>query len=223
VRTRDRTLERICRPSAQERPGSPLRGPDGSFVRHNGRIQYEEEPRCERCGKGYDPSFSFGRWCRDTCDRGAANRRLLILACSERKARFTEPIPAWHLYDGNLFRICKALLARGAWPGDVGVRILSAEHGLIRPDTPISWYDTRMTPDRARQLRGWASELHLAAFEEEAGEVYLAMGETYRLAVDGILRKVRIVDGGGQVGEMQAKLKDWLGDRPPVVADLFAA
>lgn len=133
-------------------------------------------------------------------------------------------LPAWHVYDGNLFRICKRLLARGAWPADVGVRILSAEHGLIRPDTPILPYDRKMTPDRARQLRGWASNVSLAVFEEEAREAYLALGATYRMAVDGLFpRDVSIVDGGGEIGIMQAALKAWLGDPRPDLPDLFDA
>jgi hypothetical protein len=98
----------------------------------------------------------------------------------------------------------------------VGIRILSAEHGLIRPDTPILPYDRRMTPDRARQLRGWASNLSLAVFEEEAGEVYLAMGATYRIAVHGLFPGyVRVTVGGAEIGMMQAALKSGSASRPP--------
>jgi hypothetical protein len=106
----------------------------------------------------------------------------------------------------------------------VGVRILSAEHGLIRPDMPILPYQRRMTPARALQLRGWASEVTLAVFEEEAGETYLAMGASYMAALHGLFPAyVAVTNGAGQVGEMQSRLKDWLGDRPPSLPDLFSA
>ncbi len=223
----DPTLARLCRPGpAVGRPAPrTIPGPAGGrFLRKDGRVLWSDEPRCERCGAPYDPGFDFARWCRGGCGRGRADRRLLVLSCSERKSRGTVPLPAWHVYDGNLFRICKGLLARGAWPPDVGVRILSAEHGLIRPDTPILPYDRRMTPDRAGQLRGWASLVSLAVFEEEAGEAYLALGATYRIAVDGLFPgHVRITDGAAGIGRMQAALKAWLGDRPPQLPDLFAS
>lgn len=221
----DPTLARLCRPGAAagRPPARTLPGAgDEPFLREGGRILWSEEPRCERCGAPYDPGFVFERWCRDVCCRGSADRRLLILACSERKAHGVVPLPAWHVYHGNLFRVCKALLARGAWPTDIGVRILSAEHGLIRPDTPILPYDRRMTPDRARQLRGWASNLSLAVFEEQAGEVYLAMGATYRIAVHGLFPGyVRVTDGGAEIGMMQAALKSWLGEPADELPGLF--
>lgn len=199
------TLERICRPC----PAPTLR---------------RREQPCERCGAPYSPGFPFERWCPGACSRGGANRRLLVLSCSDRKNRRVNPAPAWDIYDGVLFRLCKALLNRGGWPGDVGVRILSAEHGLIRPDTPIATYDRRMTRDRARQLRGWASRIAEAVYEEEAGEVYLAMGATYTIAVDGLFpHHVRVIPGGGEIGTMQAALKGWLGDASPALPDLFEA
>lgn len=208
--------------------GGPARAPRGIFDRSLTRIcrpvrSSAGRAPCERCGAPHSWGFSFERWCRGSCDRGAADRRLLILACSARKARLQTPAPAWHVYDGGLFRICKALVARGGWPGDVGVRILSAEHGLIRPDTAILPYDRRMTPERARQLRGWANQIALAVFEEEAGEAYLAMGASYMPAVDGLFpAHVTVTNGAGQVGEMQSRLKDWLGDRPIPLPDLFS-
>lgn len=200
--TCDRNLRRICRPLPTSASPSS----------------------CERCGAPHAWGFAFERWCRGQCDRGSASRRLLILACSDRKTRLHTPSPAWYVYDGGLFRICKALLARGGWPEDVGVRILSAEHGLIRPDKAILPYQRRMTPDRAQQLRGWASQVALAVFEEEAGEAYLAMGRSYMPAVDGLFpAHVTVTSGAGQVGEMQSRLKDWLGDRPGPLLDLFSA
>lgn len=221
----DPTLARLCRPGAAADRPPPRTLPgvgDERFLWEGGRIIWSEEPSCERCGAPYDPSFVFDRWCRDGCYRGAADRRLLILACSDRKAHVSVPLPAWHVYHGNLFRVCKALLARGAWPTDVGVRILSAEHGLIRPDTPILPYDRRMTPDRARQLRGWASNLSLAVFEEQAGEVYLAMGAAYQMAVHGLFPGyVRVTDGSAEIGMMQAALKSWLGEPVADIPELF--
>ena len=118
-----------------------------------------------------------------------------------------------------LFRLCKRLQAEGAFPRAVGIRILSAEHGLIRPDTAIAPYDRTMDPDRAAYLRArLAPDVERAVREEDAAEVYLAMGHVYRLALpdEGFPRRVRVVFGGGEIGRMQAALHAWLrGWRPP--------
>jgi hypothetical protein len=177
---------------------------------------------CERCGAPHGPGFTFGRWCAGTCDRGSAARGLLILSCSERKLPAPGPVAAWRRYDGVLFRVCKRLQATRDFP-DVAIRILSAEHGILRPEDPIEPYDRRM--DEARAL--WLGDpvtaaVHLAICEEEAGEVYLAMGQAYRGALDErrLPPHVRLIDGGGEIGRMQSALLAWLATRSPPSAQL---
>jgi hypothetical protein len=175
-------------------------------------------PPCERCGAPHHPGMTFGRWCRGRCELGSASRGLLILSCSATKHPSAGPAPAWSLYDGILFRVCKRLQHVDAMP-DVGIRILSARYGLLRPTDLIEPYDVRMDRERAEHMK-WLLNCAapLAVYEEDAGEVYLAMGRTYRLALPDrwFPAGVRLIDGGGAPGVMQARLHAWLaGYAPP--------
>lgn len=154
---------------------------------------------------------------RGTCDRGSAARSLLVLSCSELKLPAPGPAAAWRRYDGVLFRVCKRLQGTGDFP-DVAIRILSAEHGILRPEDPIEPYDRRMDEASALQLRhAVTAAVHLAICEEEAGEVYLAMGRAYSGALDDrrLPAHVWVTDGGGEIGRMQSALLAWLAARSP--------
>jgi hypothetical protein len=141
-------------------------------------------------------------------------RRLLILACSARKHQLPagQTVPAWELYDGQIFRVCKRLQREGQFPRDVDVLILSAAHGVVPPDHQIGWYDQRMIIARAEELRSEvAARLTAAIADQTYAEVYLAMGRTYALAVRGSFPSgLRIIDGADTIGRMQARLRGWL-------------
>ncbi|HEX2219338.1 MAG TPA: hypothetical protein VHG35_11090 [Gemmatimonadales bacterium] len=138
--------------------------------------------------------------------------RLLVLACSARKHRTPSPVPAWYRYDGVLFRLCKRLQAERRFPSDVRIRILSAEHGVLTPDTPIAWYDRRLDAARAAELRESVTRALCVAVkeEEEAREVYLALGGTYRAAVGPLPAHVRVRGAPAGIGMMQSRLRRWL-------------
>lgn len=141
--------------------------------------------------------------------------RLLVLACSGRKHRTPHPVPAWYRYDGVLFRLCKRLQADRRFPADVRVRILSAEHGIITPDTPIAWYDRQLDEARAAELReGVTRALCQAVEEEHAAEVYLALGGRYRAVVDCLPAQVPVRGGPAGIGTMQSQLRRWLAAPP---------
>lgn len=138
--------------------------------------------------------------------------RLLVLACSGRKHRTPRPVPAWYRYDGVLFRLCKRLQADRRFPPDVRIRILSAEHGLLTPDTPIAWYDRRLDDARAAALReGVTHALRRAVDEEHASEVYLALGRRYRAVVGPLPPEVPVRGEPAAIGTMQSRLRRWLG------------
>jgi len=80
--------------------------------------------------------------------RDRSGRRLLVIACCATKTDDPGEIPALERYAGTLFQTLKS---KGI-PDDVDVAILSAEHGLIQTDYPLSEYDTEMTPDRKQEL-----------------------------------------------------------------------
>ncbi|MGO0123077.1 tRNA-guanine transglycosylase DpdA [Desulfothermobacter acidiphilus] len=79
---------------------------------------------------------------------------LLILSCSEKKLSNQEKLPALFRYDGPFYRVLRAHLREHGWPSGVKIAVLSAEFGLIGALTPIEFYDRRMTPERAEELKG---------------------------------------------------------------------
>lgn len=145
-------------------------------------------------------------------------RHLLVLACSARKRSFPAglAVPAWDLYDGQLFRLCRRVQREQRWPRGLLVMILSAEHGLIPADRRVETYDRRMTRRRAADLRqGVGAKLAEIAALHPVEEAYLALGRTYALAVqDAFPPSVRVVDGGDMIGRMQTRLRAWLADPP---------
>jgi hypothetical protein len=139
-------------------------------------------------------------------------RRLLVLGCSKRKATSNLILPAWELYDGQLFRVCKLLLRQGRWPNDVLVLILSAEHGLIPPRHPTPAYDRVMTADRARALEpAIATSLRLLAPEHRIEQVYAAVGGRYwDVLREAFPAPIRLENGADTIGRMQSRLRAWL-------------
>jgi hypothetical protein len=76
---------------------------------------------------------------------------LIILSCSREKLVTSQPVPAWALYQGacvpqarDHFAAHDARRAR--------VRILSAAHGLLRPDDQVTTYERHLT-SRSDALR----------------------------------------------------------------------
>lgn len=52
---------------------------------------------------------------------------LLVLACSARKREVSDAVPAWHLYDGVMYRVVKKLEREGKMPKHIDILILSAK------------------------------------------------------------------------------------------------
>jgi hypothetical protein len=146
---------------------------------------------------------------------------LLVQSCSGSKNRTTGAVPALDLYDGYFFKIIhKARREMDALPVDI--RILSAEHGLLHPETQIEPYDRRMTSERAAELREPVVD-ELAAIATDYTRVVIVGGAPYRMATEGIAEAtetpVHYVRGDG-IGEMGSKLKRFLhGDIDAVVDD----
>ena len=115
--------------------------------------------------------------------RGRSDRRLLVIACCATKTDAPGEIPALERYAGPLFQTLKS---KGI-PDDVDVAILSAEHGLIRADHPLSEYDTEMTTDRKKELLQDLSFTQLVKGTlggvsdlEDYKDVLIAGGKKYR-------------------------------------------
>jgi hypothetical protein len=141
-------------------------------------------------------------------------RRLLILACSQKKTTGRGDLPAIERYDGPAFRVLRRYLRERA-DKDLTVLILSAEYGLIESARAIPHYDRRMSASRAGELRQDVLAAAGAVFRSARWEgIAVCAGKDYRLALDGLLaitpRGTRVNFLGGGLGQRLTNLAAWL-------------
>jgi cytoplasmic iron level regulating protein YaaA (DUF328/UPF0246 family) len=143
-----------------------------------------------------------------------ANRKLLLIACSNRKVRTPGLIPAIERYDGVNYRVIHKLEREGKFPPNVDIKILSAKFGLIDASTPIAFYDQRMDRQRAEELHSQVTHALKRIFgQKQYDEVYVNMGKVYLGAMAELDRfrdctKVQFASGG--IGQKMAAMKIWL-------------
>lgn len=149
---------------------------------------------------------------------GSGPRHLLIVACSRRKRPGTGALPALERYDGVNYRILRKARREDRWPKTVDLLILSARHGLLEPGVPIEWYEQRMTPQQATQIRPMVIET--LAKRLEAGvydEVFLNVGRSYRLALEGWETTLRpgthVLWAKGGIGQKASAMLRWLDEK----------
>ncbi len=142
------------------------------------------------------------------------SKRLLILACSQRKCPDKGEIPAIERYDGGSYRVLRKTKRDGNWPENLDVLILSAKYGLIESSTPIADYEQRMTRKRAVELQFQVAEIlkiHLQKIIYD--EIYVDLGQDYWPAIE---KSVKLFDttsvsyAEGRIGQRLATLKRWL-------------
>ena len=80
--------------------------------------------------------------------------RVGLVACAASK--LAAAAPARHLYTSQLFRKASTYAARNT---DLWF-ILSAEHGLVAPDTVLEPYDTRLGTKGAPPIAVWAERVN---------------------------------------------------------------
>lgn len=101
---------------------------------------------------------------------------LALVACVKTKQ--SEPAPAEKLYTSPWFKKARryAIQNSDTW------RILSAEHGLLHPETKIPPYETTIYEFSADQRREWASSVleSLSPLLDTHGEVPMLAGKRYR-------------------------------------------
>ncbi len=148
-----------------------------------------------------------------------APTRLLILSCSQRKLPDAGELPALERYDGPPYRVLRRYLRTTPAP-DVAVLILSARYGIITANTPIAWYDQRMTVSRAAALREDIERTIAHYLDTHAMTAScICMGTTYRAALGAAY--AALFDHGpctvlsGSMGAMLAGLHNWLSPIQP--------
>lgn len=139
--------------------------------------------------------------------------RAVLLACSQRKRSEAKPLRALERYDGPLFRVLRKYAAAGAsipttW-------ILSAKYGLISGDDLVSFYDQRMTRERAERLRATITQALVEQFHDRRPDaLFVAIGRDYAPALTDawtvVEQGTEVMRASGSIGGMSAQLRDWL-------------
>ena len=120
--------------------------------------------------------------------KGKKMKRLIILACSQRKIQGKRVMPAMDRYDGPAYKVVRKWIrtipdARSHHD----FLILSAEFGLISDSLCIPYYDRRMTVERAKELhQGTLDALKPILSSGTYHAVFVYMGKTYRGAIEGV-------------------------------------
>ncbi len=144
-------------------------------------------------------------------------RKLLLIACSNRKLRTKGLLPAIERYDGVTYRVIRKAQREGYFPKSVDIKILSAKFGLIDADTPIPHYDRRMDKERAKELLPQVKR-QLTRFFRRAkySEIFINLGKDYLLATGNIAdiagQKTIVKYALGGIGTKAQTMKTWLVD-----------
>jgi hypothetical protein len=149
-----------------------------------------------------------------------ANRRLLILSCSQRKRSDTHLLPAIERYNGPAFGVLRRFMRTQA-AELLDTYILSAQFGLIPHNHPIPYYNLRLTRQRAEELQPDII-IQLACLLDTVSyrELCLCMGEDYLTTVAGYEAltnakpSVTMIIGGR--GKQLSALHSWLYGGPSV-------
>jgi hypothetical protein len=142
-------------------------------------------------------------------------RRLLFLSCTRSKRREPELLPAIERYDGPVFRVVRRFRNTTAEPPET--YILSAQFGLIPSDQLIPYYDERMTPRRAQELRPQVGKAFRRIISAgSAGrwvemQLFFCMGKVYFEAImPCVPTNLTVERAGGPIGRMSSELHLWL-------------
>ena len=140
----------------------------------------------------------------------AQEQAVYLVQCVSRK-RSTRA-PARELYESPLFRKMRAVVEEVGAPWF----ILSAKHGLLRPEAHIDPYDLTLNEMRASERRSWATGV-IAQMERtlpRADRVVVLAGHTYReFLMHWLTRRWPVVDtplAHLRIGRQQQFLDAWL-------------
>ncbi len=144
-----------------------------------------------------------------------SDKYLLIIPCSKRKKEtIQDKVPAFDLYDGPFYRIIRKNIRECGKLNHLDIVILSARYGLISSYEHITYYDQKMTANRAMQLstsikKVLAKQLHRNNYRE----IFINVGKPYTLALEKcshMLNSENVIYAHGMIGERMQQLKTWM-------------
>jgi hypothetical protein len=147
------------------------------------------------------------------------SKRLLILACSERKREGDELLPAIDRYNGPAWQLVRNFLqTQPLFSADLDLYVLSAAFGLIPATQSIPLYDQLMSPARALELRPQVRATFQALVAHPYGKICLGLSQRYLGALSGwqdlIPCQTQVFLTDGTAGVKLAQLRAWLHDSP---------
>jgi hypothetical protein len=141
-----------------------------------------------------------------------ANKKLLIISCSQRKKKLRGKVKAWDLYDGVIFRMLKKIEREQGLPKNLKIIILSAKYGVINPSDYITFYDYRLNPKSNRH--SFLSRLRKNIKDDNISHVFICLGKDYLKAIDGFENlfpaKTKLLYANGGIGLKMSYLKNWV-------------
>jgi hypothetical protein len=146
----------------------------------------------------------------------AESKRLLIMACSQRKRSDPGLLPAIERYDGPQFQVLHKFARKHSDAMEnISVYILSAHYGLIPGTKRIPNYDQRMTVKRAVKLALKTQKAIQKIFQSATyTSLFLGLGRNYFQAMQGYEKllppDLQITIATGSQGRRQGQLRDWL-------------
>ncbi|MET8824022.1 DUF6884 domain-containing protein [Streptomyces rochei] len=136
----------------------------------------------------------------------AVGRPVVVIPCSAGKRPLpdgVEELPAAQLYTGPYFTKC--LAAAQAISGE-RVVIVSAEYGLITPDTPIRPYEKRLDPRTVDHAKHRAQAAAMGRALRYAPEVIALAGKDYADAAAAVWPHLRRPLAGAGIGTQLQRL-----------------
>jgi hypothetical protein len=142
------------------------------------------------------------------------HKKLLIISCSARKKKLQHVAPAVEVYDGPFFRVLRKMKANKKCPL-FHIRIISAKYGLITPNTPIGYYDQRITkknpPEWSKMV---LNSLKLLIRKNNYSEIFVCVGKDYLSAMGEIEKYVplgcKLTYAQGKIGQKLRVMKNWV-------------
>jgi hypothetical protein len=139
---------------------------------------------------------------------------LLLFSCSSSKlTRPTEPIPAIERYTGVFFKVLNKWIREHPCNPRPDLLIISAQFGLLRPESLIPYYDQRIDVRRAVAL---APKIQTALQQELTDRRYRSilvnLGRDYLKALEGFNGLQGATWAQGSIGVRARQLKSWLNE-----------
>jgi len=129
---------------------------------------------------------------------------LFLIACSA--AKLDHPAPAAELYTGQAFKLAKAAAAAAG----ADILILSALHGVVRPDQVIAPYNRALAAMNTQQRKVWAGMVAQQLEQHKYRPTVVLAGKHYAAATFDFYHAAYPLAGKG-IGQQLAELKnaDW--------------